>query len=242
MGAIRKTKLADGIFVVKFATQYELAATFLRFQEYFESKRFAGRVFSLEEFMDWYAAEFGTFSYFEDWTGFNIPSTVFEPFASGKFDPLLKKEKRLMDLFEDEREPFYVIGVSESFSRDDVTHELAHALFFRNDSYRKAVLAALRGYNVQPLERELSDLGYSRNVLKDEVHAYLISRDPSLRTSKAKPLAPLRKTLSSLFQTYGADLIDAMSRIRHELQTQSRRQHSGRRRHRSKAADQVSGR
>jgi hypothetical protein len=213
MGAIRKTRVADGIFVVTFATQYELAATFLRFQEYFESARFAGRIFSLEEFMDWYAATFGRFSYFEDWTGFNVPSTVFKPFKAGRFDPLLKKERRLMALFKGEREPFYVIGVCGLSSRDDLTHELAHALFFQSDAYRKAVLNALAGYDVRAIERELNRLGYSQRVLKDEVHAYLISGDSSLRSLKTRTLDPLRRTLRGLFRTHGAPLIQAMSRI-----------------------------
>ena len=67
-----KTRLADGIFLVRFDTQYALASTFLRIQEHYESNRFRNRVFSLEQYMDWYAAEFGAFTYFEDWSGFNV--------------------------------------------------------------------------------------------------------------------------------------------------------------------------
>ena len=119
MRRIKKVRVAEGIFLARFATQYELASTFLRFQEYAESSRFAGRIFSIEEFMDWYASQFGKFSYFEDWTGFNVPSTALEPFFAGRFDPLLEKEKRLLALFKKERKPFYIIGVTESSSRDD---------------------------------------------------------------------------------------------------------------------------
>jgi hypothetical protein len=235
MGPIKKVRLADGIFLLKFATQYELAATFLRFQEYFESSHFAGRVFSLEEFMDWYAAQFGRFSYFEDWAGFNIPSTVFEPFAAGRFDPLLEKERRLIRLFDKERAPFYVIGVCESSSHDDLTHELAHALFFRNDAYRKAVLAALSEYNTRPIETELHGLGYSRTVLRDEVHAYLISGDSSLNSLRAKSFDRLRRTLSNLFRSHGADLIQTMSRIRRRSRKQIRTGRAGQPRHRRRA-------
>lgn len=234
MGQIKKTRLANGIFLLKFASQYDLASTFLRFQEYYESSHFAGRVFSLEEFMDWYAAQFGSFSYFEDWAGFNIPSTVFEPFADGKFDPLLEKEKRLIRLFEKEREPFYVIGVCASSARDDLTHELAHALFFRNDAYRNAVLSAISEYNTRPIEAELHRLGYSRNVLKDEVHAYLISGDPALKSLRAKVFDPLRKDVSNIFRSHGADLIHTMSRLRHGSSRQVRSGRSGRPRHRRK--------
>ena len=52
---MRVREAAPGIFVIRFRSQYELASTFLRFQEHYESARFKNRVFTLEEFMDWYA-------------------------------------------------------------------------------------------------------------------------------------------------------------------------------------------
>src|SRR5512138_554281 len=88
-GMMTKTKIADRIFVVRFDTLYELASTFLRFQEHYESPRFRNRIFSLEEFMDWYAEKTGAFTYFTDWSGFNVPSSTFEAFYRGKFNPLL---------------------------------------------------------------------------------------------------------------------------------------------------------
>ena len=60
---IRKQKVAKGIYLLRFRTQYELAATFLRVQEHYESPKFHGRVFSLEQYMDWYAADRGNFTY-----------------------------------------------------------------------------------------------------------------------------------------------------------------------------------
>ena len=71
------------IYHVSFPNQYLLAATFLRFQEHYESPKFRGRIFDWEEFMDWYAEQKGKFSYLQDWSGFNLPSPVFEPFRSG---------------------------------------------------------------------------------------------------------------------------------------------------------------
>src|SRR5580704_15894322 len=108
---IAKSKIAKGIYLLCFKTQYELAATFLRVQEYYESPRFSGRIFSLEQFMDWYAERFGNFTYYQDWTGFNVPSTALRPFYDGRFDPLSEKEKRLLRLFKGLRKPFYVIGI-----------------------------------------------------------------------------------------------------------------------------------
>ena len=105
--------LARAIFLVRFRTQHELAATFLRFQEHYESRRFRGRVFTLEQFMDWYAATFGAFTYYQDWSGFNVPSIALAPFYAGRFDPLLEKERRFLAHFAGERAPFYVIGVAD---------------------------------------------------------------------------------------------------------------------------------
>jgi hypothetical protein len=197
-----KQKVADGIFLVRFETQYALAATFLRIQEHFESSRFHNRVFTLEEYMDWYAARFGAFTYFEDWEGFNVPSTAFDPFYEGDFDPLLQKEKRLLQLFERERRPFYVIGVTDD---TDLQHEFAHALFFMRPAYRRAVLGALRGVDTQAITKQLAGFGYHRSVLTDEVHAYLLSRERTPGLSIGG-MAPLRRQLRAIYDAHAADV------------------------------------
>ena len=198
MARMTRARLAEGIFLVRFRTQYELASTFLRIQEHYESSRFRNRVFTLEEYMDWYAAEFGAFTYYEDWSGFNVPSSAFQAFYEGTFDPLLKKEQRLLRLFERERTPYYVIGIS---SEKDLKHELAHAFFFTRPSYRSAVVAALRGYDTSALRKRLAKMGYHRSVLDDEVQAYLIApTDVDWVSSRA--LAPLRTALRAIYRTH----------------------------------------
>ena len=211
---IIRSRLADNIYLVRFKTQYELAATFLRVQEYYESGRFSGRVFTLEEYMDWYASRFGAFTYYEDWSGFNVPSTSFKPFYEGKFDPLLEKEKRLLRLFRHERAPYYVIGVAGTGSRRDVVHELAHALFFTDATYRQAVRTAMRKYDTSAMEDALARMGYARRVLQDEVHAYLVA--PTGAIGRSSPaFAPLRKRLRALFTRHSRGLsLPAISRAR----------------------------
>ncbi len=213
---IRKIRLSNGIFLLKFSTQYELAATFLRFQEHAESSRFSGRTFSLEQFMDWYAGKFGNFTYFQDWAGFNVPSTALEPFRAGAFDPLLEKERRFLKLFARERRPFYVIGVGETHSRSDLAHEIAHALFFTSPEYRDAVLAGMRGYDTASLRRALSRMGYSRGVLMDEVHAYLVAGAEGVAGPAVGRLAALRRALQSIFAEHSRALLARASR---ELRT-----------------------
>jgi hypothetical protein len=200
--SIRKHTLGDGIVLLRFDTQYALASSFLRIQEHYESSRFHKRVFSLEEYMDWYAATFGGFTYYEDWSGFNVPSTAFEPFAKGVFDPLMAKERRLLRLLERERRPFYVIGIADDA---DLTHEVAHALFFTRPAYRRAVIAAMRGVDTSTLRRRLADLGYHSTVLVDEVQAYLIAPG-GVRGFLSRRFAPLRRQLRAIYRQHAAEL------------------------------------
>jgi hypothetical protein len=206
MVAMKRTKVADAIFLVRFETQYGLASTFLRFQEHFESRRFAGRIFTLEAFMDWYAAEHGRFTYYEDWSGFNVPSAALAPFREGRFDPLLEKERRLLELFRHEPEPFYVIGVTVESTRDELWHELAHALYFTNSSYRTAVKKAMADHETSALARRLYEAGYSKRVLPDEVHAYVLTGPGSaFRATAGAKLKPLRRALRTVFKAHGGN-------------------------------------
>jgi hypothetical protein len=201
---ITKRKIGKGIYLLRFKTQYQLAATFLRVQEYYESPRFHGRIFSLEEFMDWYAQRYGNFTYYEDWAGFNVPSSALKPFYAGKFDPLSEKEKELLRLFKGLWERFYVIGIYDSDGRDSLTHELAHALYFIDDGYRKAVQKAMSGYKTTKLARQIAAAGYAKHVIRDEIHAYLIS--PSGELGAVSALKPLRQKLRALFRQHSKKL------------------------------------
>ena len=199
---ISHQQIADRIHVVRFATQYALASSFLRIQEHYESSRFRGRVFSLEKYMDWYAERFGAFTYYEDWTGFNVPSTALDMFYSGRFDPLLQKEQRLLRRLAHVRKPFYVIGL---FAERDLRHELAHALFFLQRDYRRDVRAALREHNTVRIRRRLASLGYHHSVLEDEVHAYVLTGSDVVGES-ANALLPLRRTLRSIYAVHAKRL------------------------------------
>ncbi len=187
-----------------------MTATFLRVQEHYESPRFHGRIFSLEQYMDWYAARYGNFTYYQDWSGFNVPSTAFQPFYEGKFDPLSEKEKQLLRLFENLRERFYVIGIYDADAKDSLTHELAHALFFIDAAYREAVRKAMRGYDTQKLAGQIAEAGYAKHVIPDELQAYMVA--PSERLGSAPGLKPLRQELRALFREHSAKL--AVPRIK----------------------------
>ena len=95
--------LTPHIHLLSFDTQHDLTSTFLRFQEHYESPRFKGEVFTLDEFQDWYiknspnGIETGKFTYHTDWNGFNIPSHILKPFYEGKFDPLSFDEQAILE-------------------------------------------------------------------------------------------------------------------------------------------------
>lgn len=197
---ITKKKIAKGVYLLRFKTQYELAATFLRIQEYYESPRFHGRSFSLEQYMDWYAEQHGNFTYYQDWDGFNVPSTALQPFYDGTFDPLSEKEKQFLRLFKGLQERFYVIGVHDAGVKDSLTHELAHALFFIDDSYRTAVREAMRDYDTTKLARQIVKAGYAKHVVPDEVQAYIVA--PSGELGATPALKPLSRKLRALFRQH----------------------------------------
>ncbi|OKO83940.1 ABC transporter ATP-binding protein [Bradyrhizobium sp. NAS96.2] len=201
---IRKHKIAGDIYLLQFETQYELASSFLRLQEHYESPHFHGRIFSLEQYMDWYANRHGNFTYYQDWSGFNLPSTALQPFYEGKFDPLSEKEKRLLALFRRLRKPFYIIGIY-GHGASSLRHELAHALYFVDHAYRDRVRRAIDGYSTKKLERTIAEAGYARHVIPDELQAYLIA--PSEKLARGfRALAPLRRKLRGIFSQHSRTL------------------------------------
>ncbi|MDD5433483.1 MAG: ABC transporter ATP-binding protein [Candidatus Pacebacteria bacterium] len=193
-------KLADKIHLLTFENQRDITSTFLRFQEYYESPNFRGKIFSLEEFKGWYIKNSpkgmatGEFTYYSDWNGFNIPSYVLEPFYTGKFDPLSEQEKSFLDIFKGEAGKFYIIGIHKKADHF-LQHEISHGLFYTNDNYRLEVQQILSEFDIEAIKEELRQkAGYHEEVLEDEVHAYSIDPESNLKTPIPQKLsAELRK-------------------------------------------------
>lgn len=162
------------IYYLRFSTQHLLCSTFLRFQEHYESPEFKGKIFTLEEFMDWYAKERGLFSYYSDWAGFNVPSEVLLPFRDGYFDPLTKKEARLLELTGRIEGRFYLIA-DEVSSKSVINHEFVHGLFGLNPEYANEVSAAISQHATNRFRRKLEKIGYHKDVLDDEINAYVLT-------------------------------------------------------------------
>ena len=207
------TEILPGVFHLHFPTEHLLASTFVRFQEHYESPnpRFRGKAFTLEQFMDWYAAnqsKDGHFSYFQDWGGFNVPSRVLTPFYEGKFDPLTEKEKALLDLFRGRPHPFYVIGTfGEELDQDTLAHEAGHGLYATSADYRRRAQEILAGADLTDVYAKLRSIGYDDSVLLDEAHAYLKGKSDLewLGVALTPDLARRRTRLIALYREYAPE-------------------------------------
>lgn len=178
------TEIVDNIYHVHYDTQVELTSSFLRFQEHYESPEFRGKIFSLDEYKEWYinnspqGRETGEFTYYTDWAGFNIPSSVMDPFYSGEFKEITNKEQALLDQFENVRnEKFYVLGTYGQSNLNTLKHEVAHGLFYTNQDYHDKAMNIIDKMDSNVREKIVNFLsnsgGYHPDVCDDETHAYL---------------------------------------------------------------------
>jgi hypothetical protein len=164
--------LPGNIYLFTFERPRLLAQTFLRFQEYYESPVFKGKIFTLNEFNEWYGGIRNT-EYVDDWSGFNVPDKAFDAFIAGKFDPLSVEENTLLSKVATLKKPFYVIGAIKG-DTGTILHETAHALFYLSELYRREVRKILKGFNTKRIESFLEEKGYDHSVMLDEVNAYLL--------------------------------------------------------------------
>lgn len=184
-------KINSQIFQVVGETKIEISEAFCRFAEHYESPKFAGEVFTLGQFRDWYSTSEGrsAWTYYEDWGGFNVPDWTFDKFKKGLFDPLTEKELQILEWFRYKSGPFYVIGTSKEEEDSDVLeHEICHALYYTNIFYRDYVtmLMETADRDLGDLKNFLIHLGYHKKVLLDECHAYISASSQYLDECQVK--------------------------------------------------------
>jgi len=179
------TTLYDNVFLLTFDNHYDLAMSFLRCQEYYESPNpdFKGKFFTLLDYMEWYAKERdNTFSYPADWGGFNLPHWVLKDmWRSGRLIPDKNKYDDLMAMFYkqvDAKVPinkkWYMLGCIEE-DEETLDHELAHAFYYTDDAYKtkQDKLISKNPKTVEAVKEWLIEEGYADDVMNDEVQAYL---------------------------------------------------------------------
>jgi hypothetical protein len=154
----------------------DLAMAFMRFQEYYESPKFKNQIFTIGQHKAWYSQTYGADTYTKDWSGFNFPSDVLKPFREGLFDPLIKEETELLNLFKYRHDNFYIVGAS---SEETIRHELAHALFSYNNQYKFKInhICKIYAKELKSVKKYLLDKGYHAEVINDEIQAYVTDND-----------------------------------------------------------------
>lgn len=180
------SEVVPGVFFVEIEGNNELAYTFLRVQEFYESvnPEIQGKKFTWKQYVDWYSSQSktGNFSYGEDWRGFNVPSDAIYDCYN------LNTERTEYDLFflslvkkieekikEEGLEKFYLIGARKGDART-LDHEIAHGFFTVNPEYKQEMLELINTLPyevVNYLETYLAELGYASSVHKDEIQAYM---------------------------------------------------------------------
>lgn len=206
-------EIKPGIFLVTMPGNNDLAYTFLRSQEFYESVSpdFQGKKFTWQEYVDWYSSQSktGKFTYGEDWKGFNVPSNVINACYEINeerteydefFLSLVEKAKNMAGI--SGLKDFYMIGVREG-DEETLDHEIAHGMFTVNKDYNKEMVALVYALplNVKKyLTDYLKDLGYAESVHVDEIQAYMST---GLRKDMDKEmLVPLMEQFEKVFKSY----------------------------------------
>jgi len=209
MNHLRIEKVAPKIYAVIGPTSKAVASVMIRLQENYESPKFRNKVFTLDEFIPWYtnSQKKETFTYFNDWSGFNVPGYIVKRFLNGKFNPLSREELWLVKAISELniRSNFYLLGYAESAGRTK-KHEIAHGLFYTNRKYKQEVLDAMKNHNTNTgkLPKLLRKYGYCDNVLLDEYHAWTLTDSALIKKHGAwsHKLDILKEKLEHIYRKY----------------------------------------
>lgn len=171
------------IIHIEFDTQYELCSSMLRMEEFYESPydSVRGQYFTLEEYMDIYAKNTGNFTYFSDWSGFNVPGNSIANFVEiyrnrfrEKEIPLVKAVHPYITKYGTE---FYLIATySDTNQQGVINHELAHAMYYLDSAYKEEcskIYLRLTDKVRTRMKEKLLQMGYTESVVPDETQAYL---------------------------------------------------------------------
>jgi hypothetical protein len=175
------------VWLVTMDNTYDLAMTFCRVQEFYESsfKQIRGKYFNMTEFQRMYSMKFGDgcFTYPHDWAGFNVPSYIIDKCYNyhdsfkdiNQYDDIIKEINNVITLEDDFK--YYLIG-AETKAQSTINHEIAHAFYYLYPKYRKAANELTDTVPIpvrNKIKKWLTEIGYNDKVFKDELQAYLIA-------------------------------------------------------------------
>ena len=138
-------KIYPGIYFCKIEDMYDLAMTFCRIQEFYESpfKQIRGKRFTLVELMAIYSkGNEGSFTYPIDWGGFNIPGPIISNLYDNEVEDFNIYDGIITDIHdkvvgEVNSHNYYLIGSNSD--KSTIAHECCHALYFLDKNYKKSV-------------------------------------------------------------------------------------------------------
>ena len=210
-------KVKPKIFAVIIEDSYDRAMTFLRIQEFYESPNPAFRGnkdFSFSEYMKWYTKEYGKgFTYGSDWSGFNVPletaytcyDTLTDRYTD--YDDVMETIiHKLYELNGDDTDG-YIIGVGNT-KDDTFQHEVCHGLYTTNKEYKALVdeiTETIEWQDYLKFEGNLLDMGYTANMIPDEIQAYLAfgyDYKPPTRGVTKKVCKELHKQYINVFNNF----------------------------------------
>lgn len=186
LSQIKLFEMYPRVFAVVIKDDYLRSRVFLRYQEFYESdsETFRGKGFKWKDFVDYYKkkTEQEIFTYHEDWSGYNIPCDTIESCMTvipdlNFFDLIMFC---IVDTIKEKvgSDKFYLIGIDQSTGEDPslIYHEMAHALWFVDPTYKAKMESIIRGMNkttLSKLMKLIGGMGYGQNVVPDEVQAYM---------------------------------------------------------------------
>ena len=181
-------KVCDNVYLCEINNEYDLAMTFCRVQEFYESayEEIRNSNFSMMQFQRLYSLnQEGVFTYPQDWAGFNIPCSILDKFYKGswvqtdwnEYDTAFKK---IITKIGNDK-PFYLIGARKG-EKQTIDHELSHAFYNLKIDYKRGadkLVNSIPKKTFNKLKKALKQTGYCNKVIKDEIQAYFSSGDCS---------------------------------------------------------------
>ena len=210
------------VWLVTIDNSYDLAMTFCRVQEFYESpfKEIKGKHFNMMDFQRMYSMKFGdgSFTYPLDWAGFNIPSYIINKCYGheksfddiNQYDDIIQEIDHKITNSDIDTFKYYLIG-SEPKARTTIAHEVAHAFYYLYPKYKKTaneITSKVSDKVQQKAKNWLLSMGYDDKVFKDELQAYLTAdlyrvieaTEPNKK--ETKKLEKLSKELQTLNDEY----------------------------------------
>ena len=200
-------RIMPRIYFVNFADSYELAMTFCRYQEFYESPNheIRGKKFTLVDFMEYYSKAFGEgcFTYAKDWAGFNLPGKCIKQ-CYPLIEDLNKYDLTMWEIYSQclaDGEPYLIGAVGAGTTFD---HELAHGLYSINEEYRAKMDQLIQGIDLENkalFTEYLEAIGYVDEVFEDEIQAYMAT-GLTENLAENEDLVALTPEFEKVFQAY----------------------------------------